>query len=343
MLQHHLAGNQNGAIPELERELAIDERVDLRAKVRRALRRARGARSRARVRARESAGRISWRTRLRRWSRRALPGSSTHCRPVPRGVGHEIVATERASKARRDNWRRSRSERREAARAGAAHHAHEHRLDLIVARVRRCDLRAALARDTAQKAPALRAPLGLGALGDRRALTDELDVERGGHAAHQRDGLRRVGAGGVIEAGDARDRRLVSDEAAACRSDIESRPPDTASTTRRPRSSRATTLGTDSSILQSNSTGSGGAGTIDSAAYAHSTRTSVETHGPLGVIWVSIGLCAFYVALIWINSLLGLVITPLFTLLLNEPVEHDLREEARATGHLTLSGRKLSY
>jgi len=43
----------------------------------------------------------------------------------------------------------------------------------------------------------------------------------------------------------------------------------------------------------------------------------VETHGPLGVIWVSLGLGAFYLALIWINSLLGLVITPLFVLLLN--------------------------
>ena len=43
----------------------------------------------------------------------------------------------------------------------------------------------------------------------------------------------------------------------------------------------------------------------------------METHGPLGVIWVSLGLGAFYIALIWINSLLGLVITPLFVLLAN--------------------------
>jgi predicted Na+-dependent transporter len=43
----------------------------------------------------------------------------------------------------------------------------------------------------------------------------------------------------------------------------------------------------------------------------------VETHGPLGTIWVSLGLGAFYIALIWINSLLGLVITPLFVLLMN--------------------------
>lgn len=41
----------------------------------------------------------------------------------------------------------------------------------------------------------------------------------------------------------------------------------------------------------------------------------METHGPLGLIWVSLGLGAFYLSLIWINSLLGLLITPLFTLL----------------------------
>jgi len=47
----------------------------------------------------------------------------------------------------------------------------------------------------------------------------------------------------------------------------------------------------------------------------------VETHGPLGVIWVSLGLGAFYIALIWINSLLGLMITPLFTLLVTSLLE----------------------
>jgi predicted Na+-dependent transporter len=38
----------------------------------------------------------------------------------------------------------------------------------------------------------------------------------------------------------------------------------------------------------------------------------VETQGPLAVIWVAAGLIAFYIALIWINSLLGLFLTPLF-------------------------------
>ena len=40
----------------------------------------------------------------------------------------------------------------------------------------------------------------------------------------------------------------------------------------------------------------------------------METHGPLGTLWVSIGLGCFYIALIWINSLLGHMLTPLFLL-----------------------------
>ncbi len=41
---------------------------------------------------------------------------------------------------------------------------------------------------------------------------------------------------------------------------------------------------------------------------------TVETNfgGPLGTLIAGIGMCAFYLALIWINSLLGLFLTPLF-------------------------------
>ena len=39
----------------------------------------------------------------------------------------------------------------------------------------------------------------------------------------------------------------------------------------------------------------------------------LETHGPLGTLWVSIGLICFYVALIWLNTLLGIFLTPLLT------------------------------
>jgi hypothetical protein len=42
------------------------------------------------------------------------------------------------------------------------------------------------------------------------------------------------------------------------------------------------------------------------------SETSLETHGPLGTLWVGLGLCAFYIALVWINTLLGFVLTPLF-------------------------------
>lgn len=40
----------------------------------------------------------------------------------------------------------------------------------------------------------------------------------------------------------------------------------------------------------------------------------MNSHGVLGTLWVSLGLGAFYAALIWINSLLGLFLTPLLTL-----------------------------
>jgi hypothetical protein len=41
-------------------------------------------------------------------------------------------------------------------------------------------------------------------------------------------------------------------------------------------------------------------------------QIGLETHGPLGTLWVSVGLICFYIALIWINTLLGVFLTPLF-------------------------------
>jgi hypothetical protein len=38
----------------------------------------------------------------------------------------------------------------------------------------------------------------------------------------------------------------------------------------------------------------------------------VNTEGPLALLWVGLGLGAFYVALIWINTLLPMFLTPLF-------------------------------
>ena len=37
-----------------------------------------------------------------------------------------------------------------------------------------------------------------------------------------------------------------------------------------------------------------------------------QNSGPLGTLWVGVGLGAFYCALIWINLLLGNFLTPLF-------------------------------
>jgi hypothetical protein len=38
----------------------------------------------------------------------------------------------------------------------------------------------------------------------------------------------------------------------------------------------------------------------------------VETHGPLGTLWVGLGLAAYFLALTWMNILLGHFLTPLF-------------------------------
>ncbi len=38
----------------------------------------------------------------------------------------------------------------------------------------------------------------------------------------------------------------------------------------------------------------------------------MESHGTFGTIWASLGMTAYYCALIWINILLGLFLSPLF-------------------------------
>lgn len=39
---------------------------------------------------------------------------------------------------------------------------------------------------------------------------------------------------------------------------------------------------------------------------------ALETQGPLGTLWAGVGLSAFYIALIWLNTLLAVFLTPLF-------------------------------
>lgn len=38
----------------------------------------------------------------------------------------------------------------------------------------------------------------------------------------------------------------------------------------------------------------------------------MEEHGTMGTVWASLGMTAYYMALIWINVLLGLFLSPLF-------------------------------
>ena len=38
----------------------------------------------------------------------------------------------------------------------------------------------------------------------------------------------------------------------------------------------------------------------------------MEEHGTMGTVWASLGMTAYYMALIWINILLGLFLGPLF-------------------------------
>lgn len=57
----------------------------------------------------------------------------------------------------------------------------------------------------------------------------------------------------------------------------------------------------------------------------------METHGPLGTLWVSFGLIAFYIALIWLNLLLGHFLTPLFLIPLTWLQDKMRERKARAT------------
>ena len=38
----------------------------------------------------------------------------------------------------------------------------------------------------------------------------------------------------------------------------------------------------------------------------------METHGTFGLIWAALGLTSFFIALTWVNLLLGMFLTPLF-------------------------------
>ena len=59
----------------------------------------------------------------------------------------------------------------------------------------------------------------------------------------------------------------------------------------------------------------------------------MESHGPLGTLWVGLALGSFYLALVWLNTLLGFVLTPLIlmpaTWLMDLVGRRRTREEQR--------------
>ena len=108
---------------------------------------------------------------------------------------------------------------------------------------------------------------------------------------------------------------------------MESTPPDTASTTRAcgvnaSRTARSMGLAwvlvtgatyPPSPLRRTARTGRRRQGPLYYPAFDHFLRSHrLETHGPLGTLWVGIGLGCFYIALIWLNTLLGFFLTPLF-------------------------------
>ena len=61
----------------------------------------------------------------------------------------------------------------------------------------------------------------------------------------------------------------------------------------------------------------------------------MQSQGPLAILWVGIGLCCFYIALVWLNTLLGFFLTPLFiiptTWLMDLRKRRKEREEGTAS------------
>lgn len=59
----------------------------------------------------------------------------------------------------------------------------------------------------------------------------------------------------------------------------------------------------------------------------------VEANGPLGLLWVSLGLIGFYIGLLWLNSLLGTFLTPLILIPVTWLTDHLKRRKAKRQGH----------
>jgi hypothetical protein len=58
----------------------------------------------------------------------------------------------------------------------------------------------------------------------------------------------------------------------------------------------------------------------------------VQSQGPLAILWVGIGLCCFYIALVWLNTLLGFFLTPLFVIPSTWLMDYRNRRKQREEG-----------
>ena len=56
----------------------------------------------------------------------------------------------------------------------------------------------------------------------------------------------------------------------------------------------------------------------------------MESHSVLGTLWAGLGMGAYYMALIWINTLLGVFLTPLFLIPLTWFLDKRYRRDDRA-------------
>ncbi len=56
----------------------------------------------------------------------------------------------------------------------------------------------------------------------------------------------------------------------------------------------------------------------------------VESHNVLGTLWAAFGMTAYYIALVWINTLLGLFLTPLFIIPLTWLQDRTARNRRRS-------------
>jgi hypothetical protein len=57
----------------------------------------------------------------------------------------------------------------------------------------------------------------------------------------------------------------------------------------------------------------------------------MEEHNVLGTLWAAFGMTAYYTALVWINTLLGLFLTPLFLIPLTWLQDRVMLNKRRGT------------